>query len=68
MGITEALFLFLLFLLLLLLLSLSLLLLFIRYWYNNGCLFPDMGTVFVAMDKCDTDNGCLKVHISVTHI
>ena len=32
-----------------------------RYWYNNGCLFPDMGTVFIAIDKCTTENGCLKV-------
>lgn len=31
-----------------------------RYWYNNGCLFPDMGTVFIAIDKCDRENGCLK--------
>ena len=33
-----------------------------RYWYNNGCLFPDMGTVFIAIDKCDQENGCLKVN------
>ena len=33
-----------------------------RYWYNNGCLFPDLGTVFIAIDKCDVENGCLKVH------
>ena len=26
-----------------------------------GACFPDMGTVFIAMDRCDTDNGCLKV-------
>ena len=32
-----------------------------RYWYDNGCLFPDMGTVFIAIDKCDRENGCLKV-------
>ena len=32
-----------------------------RYWYNNGCLFPDMGTVFIAIDKCTPENGCLKV-------
>lgn len=31
------------------------------YWYNNGCLFPDMGTIFIAIDKCDEENGCLKV-------
>lgn len=32
-----------------------------RYWYKNGCLYPDMGTVFIAIDKCDRENGCLKV-------
>ncbi|CAI8030560.1 L-proline trans-4-hydroxylase [Geodia barretti] len=31
------------------------------YWYLNGCLFPDMGTAFIAIDKCDEENGCLKV-------
>ena len=31
------------------------------YWYNNTCLFPDMGTVFIAIDKTDVENGCLKV-------
>ena len=34
---------------------------FISYWYNNGCLLPDMLTVFVAIDKADAENGCLKV-------
>ncbi|XP_062582255.1 L-proline trans-4-hydroxylase-like [Saccostrea cucullata] len=31
------------------------------YWYRNGCLFPEMLTVFMAVDKCDKTNGCLKV-------
>ncbi|KAL6057013.1 Ectoine hydroxylase [Balamuthia mandrillaris] len=31
------------------------------YWYNNGCLFPDMATVFIAIDPCHPDNGCLEV-------
>ena len=31
------------------------------YWYNNGCLLPDLITVFVAVDKADVGNGCLKV-------
>lgn len=31
------------------------------YWYKNGCLFPEMLTYFVALDKCDKSNGCLKV-------
>ena len=21
------------------------------YWYNNGCLYPEMGTVFMPVDK-----------------
>ncbi|WAR30383.1 PAHX-like protein [Mya arenaria] len=31
-----------------------------RYWYQNGCLFPNMITVFIAMDKCEKANGCLQ--------
>ncbi|XP_013391482.1 uncharacterized protein LOC106159669 [Lingula anatina] len=31
------------------------------YWYENGCLFPDMGTVWVAIDRADMSNGCLKI-------
>ncbi|XP_071948856.1 L-proline trans-4-hydroxylase-like [Antedon mediterranea] len=31
------------------------------YWYNNGCLFPNMGSVMIAIDKCDSENGCLQV-------
>ncbi|XP_076455118.1 L-proline trans-4-hydroxylase-like [Babylonia areolata] len=31
------------------------------YWYGNTCLFPDMMTVFIAMDPCRQDNGCLKI-------
>ncbi|GFR71841.1 ectoine dioxygenase-like [Elysia marginata] len=31
------------------------------YWYNFACLFPDMLTVFVAMDPCGVENGCLQV-------
>ncbi|XP_076455133.1 L-proline trans-4-hydroxylase-like [Babylonia areolata] len=31
------------------------------YWYHNTCLFPNMMTVFVAMDACRQDNGCLQV-------
>ena len=33
-----------------------------RYWYKNGCLFPDMASAFIAIDKCDVENGCLKVN------
>ena len=31
------------------------------YWYNNGCLFPLMASVMVALDKCTQENGCLQV-------
>lgn len=31
------------------------------YWYKNGCLFPDMASVMIALDKCTRANGCLQV-------
>lgn len=31
------------------------------YWYNNGCLFPDMLSVFLAIDRCTRSNGCMQV-------
>eukprot|EP00800_Vazella_pourtalesii_P009554 TRINITY_DN2400_c0_g2_i1.p1 TRINITY_DN2400_c0_g2~~TRINITY_DN2400_c0_g2_i1.p1 ORF type:complete len:185 (-),score=43.22 TRINITY_DN2400_c0_g2_i1:679-1233(-) len=31
------------------------------YWYNNGCLFPKMISVMVAIDKHTEENGCLQV-------
>lgn len=31
------------------------------YWYNNGCLYPDMASVMVALDRCTRENGCLQV-------
>ena len=31
------------------------------YWYKNGCLFPDMMTVFMSVDPCRKTNGCLQV-------
>ena len=31
------------------------------YWYKNGCLFPDMASVFVAVDRCTQENGCMQV-------
>jgi ectoine hydroxylase-related dioxygenase (phytanoyl-CoA dioxygenase family) len=31
------------------------------YWYNNGCLFPDMASVFIAVDPNTRENGCLQV-------
>lgn len=31
------------------------------YWYENGCLTPDMGSVFIALDPSVKANGCLQV-------
>lgn len=31
------------------------------YWYYEGCLYPDMLTVTIALDRCDEENGCLKL-------
>lgn len=31
------------------------------YWYKNGCLFPDMLSVFLAIDRCTRENGCMQV-------
>ena len=31
------------------------------YWYDNGCLFPDMASCMFAVDKATRQNGCLQV-------
>ena len=31
------------------------------YWYNNGCLFPDMASCMIAVDGATRENGCLQV-------
>ncbi|KAK3088538.1 hypothetical protein FSP39_020279, partial [Pinctada imbricata] len=31
------------------------------YWYKNGCLYPDMMTVFISIDRCSKENGCLQI-------
>ena len=31
------------------------------YWYNNGCLFPQMASAMIGLDKCTKANGCLQV-------
>ena len=31
------------------------------YWYHNGCVFPTMASVMVALDKTTRENGCLQV-------
>lgn len=32
-----------------------------RYFYNWGYLYPDSGSVFIAVDDCTRENGCLQV-------
>ena len=31
------------------------------YWYQQGCLYSDMGSCFIMLDKATKENGCLKV-------
>ncbi|MFO1057475.1 MAG: phytanoyl-CoA dioxygenase family protein [Dongiaceae bacterium] len=31
------------------------------YWYSNGCLFPDLLSVAIAVDGATRENGCLEV-------
>lgn len=31
------------------------------YWYHNGCLYPDMGSCMLAVDRATKANGCLQV-------
>lgn len=31
------------------------------YWYDNGCLFPYMGSCLIAIDPATKENGCLQV-------
>jgi ectoine hydroxylase-related dioxygenase (phytanoyl-CoA dioxygenase family) len=31
------------------------------YWYNFGCLYPDMGSCMIAVDQATPENGCLQV-------
>src|SRR3954469_9588305 len=31
------------------------------YWYFNGCLFPQLLSFMIALDRTDTDNGCLQL-------
>jgi len=31
------------------------------YWYQNGCLLPDMLSVMVSLDPATKENGCLQV-------
>jgi hypothetical protein len=31
------------------------------YWYQNGVLYPDLTSVFIAVDQATKENGCLQV-------
>lgn len=31
------------------------------YWYNNGCLLPDMASCLMGIDRATPENGCLQV-------
>jgi ectoine hydroxylase len=31
------------------------------YWYENGCLFPDLASCMIAVDRATRSNGCLQV-------
>jgi len=31
------------------------------YWYQNGCLFPDLASIFIAVDPNTRENGCMQV-------
>jgi len=31
------------------------------YWYHNGCVFPYMASVMIALDASTRENGCLQV-------
>ncbi len=31
------------------------------YWYNNNCLYPDMASCYIAVDRAHKGNGCLQV-------
>jgi ectoine hydroxylase-related dioxygenase (phytanoyl-CoA dioxygenase family) len=31
------------------------------YWYSNGCLYPDMASCLIAVDRATKENGCLQV-------
>lgn len=37
------------------------------YWYNNGCLYPDMASCLIALDEATRRNGCLQV-LKASHL
>jgi ectoine hydroxylase len=38
------------------------------YWYHNGCVFPHMASVMVALDRATRENGCLQVLRGSHHV
>ena len=38
------------------------------YWYNNGCLYPDMASCLIAVDLATQANGCLQILSGSHHI
>jgi hypothetical protein len=36
------------------------------YWYQNGVLFPDLTSAFIAVDPATRENGCMQV-LSASH-
>lgn len=30
------------------------------YWYQNGCLYPDMASLYIAIDRATQENGCMQ--------
>lgn len=37
------------------------------YWYNYGCLAPDMMSIYIALDRSTRENGCLQI-LKGTHL
>ena len=31
------------------------------YWYKKGCLFPDLASCWITLDRADRSNGCMPV-------
>ncbi len=38
------------------------------YWYANSCLYPDMASCLIAVDRATKENGCLQVLKGSHHI
>jgi ectoine hydroxylase-related dioxygenase (phytanoyl-CoA dioxygenase family) len=38
------------------------------YWYHNGCMYPHMASVMVALDHATKENGCLQVLRGSHHV